>query len=211
MMPTRASAVRRASERGGVTILVSLLLLVVVSVAAMGLSRETLREAAITGNESTGRKAYEAADSAIDWTLTWLGDDLDVGTDAARTNLQNQMTSLVNAIDAAAPPTSGVDGTLNTKGTGNMSNTSGTFRVYLYAEDNPNTEMNMTPTQLQPSEVKQAFDTEIRYLGDMNRSHKKGSTKRPLWLIRTIGRANIGAQSFVSQREILAEGVYRGY
>ena len=69
----RISSIQRHRQAGGITIIVALILVAMATVTAVGLSRTALRESLITGNESTGRKAFEMADSGLDYTITWAG------------------------------------------------------------------------------------------------------------------------------------------
>lgn len=65
----------RVRERGGMTILVALVLLVVMSLAAFSLSRNTIRELATTGHVLQGAKASEASDAGLDWFMVWSHPD----------------------------------------------------------------------------------------------------------------------------------------
>ncbi len=66
---------RRSRERGGMTIMVALVLLVVMSLAAFSLSRNTIRELATTGHVIQGDKASEASDAGLDWFMVWSHPD----------------------------------------------------------------------------------------------------------------------------------------
>jgi hypothetical protein len=59
-------------QTGGITILVTLMLLVLITVAAMGMSRNALRELAISGTSRQGSMARNVADSGIEWSVYWL-------------------------------------------------------------------------------------------------------------------------------------------
>lgn len=65
----------RRSETGGVTIIVALVLVSVMGAAVFGLSRSSLRELAISGSVAQGTKADKAADSGMDWFMTWAHPD----------------------------------------------------------------------------------------------------------------------------------------
>jgi len=60
------------AQAGGITILVALMLLVLITVAAMGMSRNALRELAISGTSRQGSMARNVADSGIEWSVYWL-------------------------------------------------------------------------------------------------------------------------------------------
>lgn len=203
----------RTGERGGMTILLALILLSAMTVGALALSQNSLREISITGNETTGRKSFETADAGLDWVITWGGPDVPTQTETARKTLQAGMKNILDAIDRQ--DLSGTllgtkDATLNTVGDGYISPTSGTFRTYVSSLDSAMAGSELFPSTANykqtGSVVQPAFDIEVRYLGEM--PDLSGGTKRhSFWLVRSVGRANIGntGQSFVSRRETFME------
>ena len=62
---------RRASEQGGVTILTVLALLVLATVMAFALGRNSLREIVLSGTATQAEKASEASEAGLDWFLLW--------------------------------------------------------------------------------------------------------------------------------------------
>ena len=66
---------RRASERGGITIIIALVLIIVMSLAAFSLSRNSIREMASAGSIIQGDKASAAADAGLDWFVVWSHPD----------------------------------------------------------------------------------------------------------------------------------------
>lgn len=62
---------RRQRQRGGMTIVMALILLVVMSLAAFSLSRNAIRELTTSGHLIQGDKAAEAADAGLDWFMVW--------------------------------------------------------------------------------------------------------------------------------------------
>ena len=59
-------------EAGGITILVALMLLVLLTVAAMALSRNALREMIVAGASRQGVETREIADSGLDYAIYWM-------------------------------------------------------------------------------------------------------------------------------------------
>lgn len=59
-------------EAGGITILVTFMLLVLLTVAAVALSRNALRELIVAGTSRQGTEAREIADSGLDYTTYWM-------------------------------------------------------------------------------------------------------------------------------------------
>ncbi|HJW72677.1 MAG TPA: hypothetical protein VJ486_07440 [Geothrix sp.] len=73
MTPQLAS--RRRSEQGGITILTTLGLLVLLTVMVLSLSRSSIRELAVTGTVWQAAKASEAAEAGLDWYILWASSE----------------------------------------------------------------------------------------------------------------------------------------
>lgn len=95
---TLSCRMRRLSERGGGTIVLALVLLVIMSLAAFGVSRASLRELATSGSVSQGTKAAEAADAGLDWFLVWSDAD-NASAAASATGNQQLRTRLPQLLD----------------------------------------------------------------------------------------------------------------
>lgn len=61
-----------SKEAGGITIMVALMLLVLLTVFAMGASRDSLREIAITATSRQGAMTRNIADTGVEWAIYWL-------------------------------------------------------------------------------------------------------------------------------------------
>ncbi|GLH73999.1 hypothetical protein GETHLI_25010 [Geothrix limicola] len=59
-------------QAGGVTIIVALMLLVLLTVAAVAMSRNSLREIVTSGFTRQGAMARNVADSGIEWSVYWI-------------------------------------------------------------------------------------------------------------------------------------------
>ncbi len=64
-------------QAGGITILVSLMLLVLLTIAALGMSRNSFREIITSGFSRQGAMTRNVADSGIEWSIHWI--DLENG------------------------------------------------------------------------------------------------------------------------------------
>ena len=71
-MTTPRPRPRHDSQAGGITIIVTLMLLVLLTVAALGMSKNAMRELAISGTTRQGAMARNVADSGIEWAVYWL-------------------------------------------------------------------------------------------------------------------------------------------
>lgn len=60
------------SQAGGITIIVALMLLVLLTVAAVAMSRNSLREIVTSGFSRQGAMARNVADSGIEWSIHWI-------------------------------------------------------------------------------------------------------------------------------------------
>jgi hypothetical protein len=203
----------RVGEHGGITILLALILLSAMTVGALALSQNSLREIGITGNETTGRKSFEMADAGLDWVITWGSPTVPAQTETARQALQTGMKNILDAIDRQDLSGSLVgskDATLNTTGDGYISPISGTFRFYISSLDGAMAGSEIFPStanyQQTGSIVQPAFDIEVRYLGDIP-DVTGGAKKHSFWLVRSVGRANLTGtgQSYISRRDTFME------
>lgn len=59
-------------ETGGITILVTFMLLVLLTVAAVALSRNAMRELIVSGTSRQGTETRQIADSGLDYTIYWM-------------------------------------------------------------------------------------------------------------------------------------------
>lgn len=199
-------------EQGGITILLALSLVVLMGAMAFTINREVLRELSITGNESVGRKASEAANSGVDWGITWAYSN---GSSADQLAIRAAFLALVDAVDQEGARVVGVDASPNVKGTGNTSPV-GYHRIYMYHDATSTDLLHSKTGYTQDTVVQQAFDLEIRYLGSVplasggaitTSKDQQAGNKRYYFLFRSLGRADIGStgQSFIAQRDAITE------
>jgi hypothetical protein len=96
MRRTRRPILLQHSQAGGITILVVLLLLVLLTVTAFGLSRNSIRENIISGTARQGMVVRNVADAGLEWAVFWL-DDANVAdsTTPGATALQAKANNLL--------------------------------------------------------------------------------------------------------------------
>jgi hypothetical protein len=85
----------RSRETGAVTILVSLALLVLLTLSALAMSRNSLREVFISGTAREGGLVRNAADSGIEWSVFWMDPANESGATSAAASLNTLMTTLL--------------------------------------------------------------------------------------------------------------------
>lgn len=192
----------RPAEAGGITIVVALMLLVLLTVAAVAMSRNSLRDIVTSGFTRQGAMARNVADSGIEWGIYWI-------------DLENSKTATVTALKMANL-TDGLllDTTLSGKprdvnsfvpGTSSASDTyspGGTPPVDL-----------MLPT---PAGVAEGFTVGLTYMGKLPitmMSQGSGTNSftpaagtdnknaPDLWAIRSDAQVNQGGMTFVHARE----------
>ena len=105
------------TQTGGITILVALMMLVLLTLAAVGMSRNSFREVVTSGFSRQGAMARNVADSGLEWCLFWLDQRNAPGAAGSALDLVNQKTTLSqdpssagqakNIISGAAYPAGG--------------------------------------------------------------------------------------------------------
>ncbi|HWQ09119.1 MAG TPA: hypothetical protein VN436_08430 [Holophaga sp.] len=89
---------RRTSEQGGVTILTVLALLVLATVMAFALGRNSLREIVLSGTATQAEKATEASEAGLDWFVLWANKaNWSIATDYKRNTFVNEFQTLVSS------------------------------------------------------------------------------------------------------------------
>jgi len=90
----------RSEERGGITILVVLMLLTLLTVAALAMSKNTLREVMISGTSRQGAEVRSLADSGLEWSLYWMEPADPTSTRPAPTGMAQVFREKVEEISA---------------------------------------------------------------------------------------------------------------
>jgi len=70
--PTPVPRDRRRAQAGAITIMVALFMLVLLTIAALGMSRNSFREIITTGFARQGALANNVADSGLEWSVYWI-------------------------------------------------------------------------------------------------------------------------------------------
>jgi hypothetical protein len=204
-MPSHAVSTSRSCQQGGLTIIMALVLVSVLGAAVFSLSRNVVRELSMGGTVIQGEKAAAAADTALDWAITWGQGHMNDTAYMAATRTAGE-TNLVSGINSAM---SGIN--INTPIT------------VLGAGD-----LGMKIDNAGAGTTTQTYDIEVRFLGtgwgagvasgmtsDNNAAagNTKGgaSSSTPVgWRILSTGYATpVGtSQTYQSQREMIATFPY---
>ena len=205
----------RRTEAGGITIIVALVLVMVMGSALFGLSRDSLRELAISGSVSQGTKAENAADSGLDWFITWAHPDnvsAYAGVAGAEGALGQSLIWLKRT-DWASQSYSSLGGTKSANAWDRS--------VFLNGDTVTGSMVfNTTGTPVRQNAssgnaVVQKFDLDLRFLGQRSTGGsgdpsggtdpKAKGTMDLLWQITSNGRADVTSAniSFVQRREAI--------
>ncbi|BDU68900.1 hypothetical protein GETHOR_10010 [Geothrix oryzae] len=152
----------RHAEQGGITILTTLGLLVLLTVLVFSLGKSSLRELTVTGTVWQAAKASEAAEAGLDWFILWTNP-----TNAGSATTAGRET-LVTAFNALNAGTTWSDPTINPY----LLNSAKPWDRAASLTSTPSTTgsdmvfANTGTGYLQSgSEVKQSFDLMFRFLG----------------------------------------------
>ncbi|HEY3269798.1 MAG TPA: hypothetical protein VGJ89_01160 [Geothrix sp.] len=199
----------RQGQQGGLAIVAALILLVILTLAAFGLSSSSLRELATSGTVVTGAKAAEASDAGLDWFITWAHPDnidLKFGTPSGNGLLAGALTGLRDPNWVTYPYPAGVaidpSRSWDQAATITSQVTAGTSNEMVFDTTGP--DVKQTPTV--GNATIQKFDLTVRYLGMIDVPLTSGkSSSELMWQVVSTGTANIPAAgvSFQQRREII--------
>ena len=94
-MPTPGQPDPRSPQTGGITIMVALMMLVLLTLAAVGMSRNSFREVVSSGFNRQGAMTREVADSGLEWTMYWIALNNSPNATGSAISLNNEMNVLL--------------------------------------------------------------------------------------------------------------------
>lgn len=193
---------KRNGEAGGITILVALMLLVFITLTAVGLSRNSFREVVISGTARQGALARNVADSGIEWSIFWM-------TDKNKPFAAGSASKLIQ-LQAAL-----LRGEVTPGRAWDVTNASSPT---LYNPSSASAAVTLDPiTTAAGTTMTQAFAAGVTNMGkmpitDMSQGVGAGtftpaagtvSKQAPdLWAVRTDARVGVGAVTFVHAKEL---------
>lgn len=165
----------RTSETGGITILVVLTLLALLTVAAMGMSRNSLREVMIVGASRQAANVRQAADAGLDFAVLWANpNNTPVG--AASSDYQTQARLLLQNQERQ-----------------------GDYQVIAGGSPTSDTTLFQNP------DYKQSFNLQLLRLGKLPAAKTSVPDERlynDLWVVRSSGVVNAGTTVFQHDKEM---------
>ncbi|HJV89958.1 MAG TPA: hypothetical protein VJ623_06610 [Holophagaceae bacterium] len=172
---TQRSQPRFHSQSGGLTILVVLSMLVLMTVLAVGMSRNSLREIFIVGASRQSAVVRQAADSGLEYAILWA-DTRKTPSALGATNLQNTFSTLLSSRD--------------NQGVSTAVATSGATDTVLPAPAGQTRSFSLKVLRLgkiQPVNTSGQLDE--RLFND-------------LWVIQSSGKVSVGATTFEHDKEL---------
>lgn len=185
----RVPKLARSGEQGGVTILVTLVLLVLLSMAAFSLGRSVIRETSIAGSLARSAKATAAADAGLDWFMVW-GDNY-APTGARAQTMVNDMLKI--RTDITEPPVHNYT----------VSDFTSTTDPFLFST----TGTDIKQSKSNGNATVQAFNLSVRWIGPRKRVGSSVTTlPDTFWVATSTGRARVGdgLVEFQATREMFA-------
>ena len=82
-------------QTGGITILVALMMLVLLTLAAIGMSRNSFREIVNSGFSRQGAMSRQLADSGLEWSMYWISLANAPNATGAAASLNTEMNTLL--------------------------------------------------------------------------------------------------------------------
>lgn len=166
-------AVPRPAERGGITILVVLSLLVLITAAAVGMSRNSMRELMIVGSSRQAANVRQAADAGLDFAVLWINPQNNT-TGVSSLEFQKQADSLAQ----------------NTENQG----------IYFPVSGGaPTTETTLQNTP----DYRQAFSVSLLRVDQLDIPLSSDPRAKPdLWVVHSAGTVAAGSTSFQHDKEM---------
>ena len=177
-----------ACQSGGITILVAMFLLVLLTIFAVSMSRNSLREVIISGTVRQGTEVRNVADSGIEWSCYWLTPDsagLTKATpDTAAIAFTNQIKILSSTMDL-----SGVAKNISATGVMTRSESDGATRAF-----------NLSLIRMGKQQLDLTGGAPSTGAGAMTQAMPP-ELMPDIWSIRSTGTLNVASMTFQHIRE----------
>lgn len=181
----------RRSESGAIAILVAIMLLVFITLVAVGMSRNAVREAILSGTAREGAMSDNVADSGLEWALYWMTQN-------------NEPSAASTSAQQLAGPQTGLLTYLlaNNQASGQYYNLDQTLYSST-ASNTPPADLTVSGT---PAGVTSGFHIAVMRMGQLQGGDSSvgayGSAPGPnLWAIRSDGHVTTGPVTFVHSKE----------
>jgi len=204
-MPTPPLYAPRNPQTGAVTIMVALMLLVLLTIAAVGMSRNSFREIVNSAFSRQGAMADNVAESGLDWAVYWM--------DGGNTPTTTANPSAVNLL--ALKNTLLMDNTLAGLPRTITDNSTGT-KIYTPGNDAPGTDMSWTSLTKSGISISEGYTVGLTLMGKLpvtNESQGAGTgaftpatgtvnlAAPDLWAVRADAQVVQGKVTFIHGKE----------
>jgi len=119
-----------ACQSGGITILVAMFLLVLLTIFAVSMSRNSLREVIISGTVRQGTEVRNVADNGIEWSCYWVTPDANGVNKAAPDDAAKAFVAQVKSLSASMDLSGETRNIATTGSMSNMGETDGATRNF---------------------------------------------------------------------------------
>ncbi len=184
------------------TILVSLMLLVFLTIAALAMSRNSFREIVTSGTTRQGVMVRNLADSGLEWGILWADRVHNVAPVGTGAQMQTLMKTLLTG------------GTIQTGAIYGSAYDVGTLSPYTAFPSSPSDPI--IPSVAQPNISSQGFSLSMTLMGKMASAGSSTDTSRAnktapgggdrsldpdLWCIRSDAQLSYGSLTFIHSKE----------
>lgn len=164
----------RNTQAGGITILVVLSMLVLMTVIAVGMSRNSLREVFIVGSSRQSAVVRQAADSGLEFAILWADEKKDASTPGAQA-LKGMLTDLLSNGDY--------------QGLSKKVDTTGMADTQLPAPSGQTREFALKVLRMGKISPNNTSQIDERLFND-------------LWVVQASGKAVVGSATFQHDKEL---------
>jgi len=171
------------AESGGVTILTTLFLLVLLTITAMAMSKNSLREVMISGTSRQAADVRNLADGGLEWSIYWMADDQSGARPQPGSGTAAYALRALKSEIIANPSLQGVPRTLATS------------QEMVVSTTDFNRSFNLAVTDMGPLELEVTGKSPTANMGVPSASALQ------LWAVKSTGQASYSTLAFQHSRE----------
>ena len=189
-------------QSGGITILVTLMLLVLLTIAAVSLSRNSFREVIISGTTRQGAMTRNLADSGIEWSILYMDPVNHPGNTTSSTKLQALATSLLANNTFGIPYDVNTQTAITSTSTIQLPNTAAVpadLQIPLTSGNGANIALTCMGKMAQTMTTQTAGSTGT---GNTPASGSISLTAPDVWAVRSDAQVTQGAVTFWHSKEV---------
>lgn len=186
------------SQAGGITILVTLMLLVLLTIAAISMSRNSFREVVISGTTRQGAMARNVADSAVEWSILYSDPGNHPGTTTSSTSFQALATTLLTSNTFGIPYDVSTGNAIAIASLPNTAAVPADLQMPAASGNGANLALTCMGKMAMTMTTQTAGTPGT---GNTPASGSQSLTAPDLWAVRSDGQVNQGSVTFVHSKE----------